>query len=164
MSPPRSRAPLGKPAPGRLQVMLPRAPPLTLQTAAPARGLVGGHGWACLSSSLNSLGNRVPFKSRPSLKGKKPWNWRVLGHTCLAGPLAWQRHVFNLLGTSKTFWREVKTPAGLAAHHVECPLPIPPPFPLAHRNGLGSFLSLSCGYFWAFPVFTKQEIAGQLRL
>ena len=55
VSPPRSRAPLGKSAPGRLQVMFPGAPPLTLPTRARRRGRVGGSGWACHLVQMKQL-------------------------------------------------------------------------------------------------------------
>ena len=164
-------APLGKPAPRRLQVLFPRAPPLTSQTAAPgARSRRGPQVGVSprpgetppsppprAPASLHPRGSRAPFKSRPFLEERTALEPEGVATHLLGGSPAWRPHVFNMLGTSKTFWREVKTPAGLAPHHLECPLPVRPPCPLVYRNGLGIFLSLSCGPLRACPAFTKRE-------
>lgn len=39
----------------------------------------GAEGGRVSASRLNSVGSRVPFKSKPTLEGKKLWDWKVLG-------------------------------------------------------------------------------------
>lgn len=82
--------------------------------------------------------------------------------------LAWQRHVFNSLGTSKTFQARSEdvhcsdAPSPLVPTSFEAPFLLPP-FPLVCRNGLGVFRSLcpagtlDTSYF-SFTMVTKRDM------